>query len=134
LVYCPVMSVPIYQVINQPTDAEALIERAYAAFNARDIETALSLMHPQVEWPNGMEGGTVYGHSGIRDYWTRQWSLIDPSVTPTRFTALEDGRTLVDVHQVVRDLDGNVLKDARIQHVYQLQGGFVKAMEIRETP
>jgi ketosteroid isomerase-like protein len=115
-------------------NAEDLIQKAYAAFNARDIETALSVMHPQVEWPNGMEGGTVYGHSGVRDYWTRQWGLIDPSVTPTRFTALEDGRTLVDVHQVVRDLDGNLLKDAMIQHLYFFEDGFVKSMEIRETP
>jgi len=115
-------------------DAETLIKTAYAAFNARDLETALSVMHPEVKWPNGMEGGTVYGHSGVREYWTRQWGLIDPSVIPTRFTNLEDGRILVNVHQVVRDLDGNLLKDAMIQHVYRFQDGFVKSMEIRETP
>jgi hypothetical protein len=23
-----------------------------------------------------MEGGWVSGHSGVRDYWTRQWSLV----------------------------------------------------------
>lgn len=114
-------------------NAETLIKTAYNAFNGRDLETALSVMHPEVEWPNGMEGGTVYGHSGVREYWTRQWGLIDPSVIPTRLTHLEDGRVLVDVHQVVRDLNGNLLKDGMIQHVYQFQDGFVKSMEIRGT-
>ena len=47
-----------------------LLRRAYAAFNARDLEGALSTMHVDVKWPNGMEGGTVYGHDGVRQYWT----------------------------------------------------------------
>ena len=38
-----------------------LITRAYEAFNARDIDALLSLMHPDVHWPNGWEGGYVEG-------------------------------------------------------------------------
>ena len=30
---------------------EGLIKKAYSAFNARDIDTALSTFHPEVEWP-----------------------------------------------------------------------------------
>ncbi len=41
-------------------NAERLLERIYAAFNARDIDAVLAVMHPNVEWPNGMEGGSVY--------------------------------------------------------------------------
>ena len=91
-----------------------LIRRAYDAFNARDIDAALALLHPEVEWPNGMEGGYVHGHAEVRDYWTRQWTLIDPRVTPERLSTAADGRTVVDVHQVVRDLDGNVLSDRMV--------------------
>src|SRR3989442_855797 len=32
-----------------------LLTAAYDAFNARDIERALAAMHPEVDWPNGME-------------------------------------------------------------------------------
>ena len=35
------------------------IADAYAAFNQRDIDRALSAMHADVEWENGMEGGFV---------------------------------------------------------------------------
>jgi arylsulfatase A-like enzyme len=63
-------------------------------------------MQPDVEWPNGMEGGTVHGHDGVRQYWTRQWSLINPHVEPMTFHVDEDGAVLVGVHQVVRDLSG----------------------------
>lgn len=113
-------------------DTVALIQRTYAAFNARDIDSALSVMHADVDWPNGMEGGRVLGHGAVRDYWTRQWGMIDPSVDPTGITTLEDGRVAVDVHAVVRDLAGNLLEDAMIQHVYTFEDGLVRSMEIRK--
>jgi ketosteroid isomerase-like protein len=110
---------------------ETLLRRAYEAFNARDIEGALALMHPDVEWPNGMEGGYVQRHAAVRDYWSRQWKLIDPNVTPLAFNTEPDGRTAVEVHQVIRDLSGNVLSDHSVQHVYTLKDGLVTHMEIR---
>jgi ketosteroid isomerase-like protein len=109
-----------------------LVTRAYAAFNARDIEAALTLMQPDVDWPNGMEGGRVQGHEGVRDYWTRQWTLIDPRVEPRGFSTDEEGRTVVDVHQLVRDMDGNVVVDEMVQHVYVIEEGLVRSMEIRK--
>ena len=44
------------------TTPEALLERTYAAFNARDVDAVLAMMHAEVDWPNGMEGGRVHGH------------------------------------------------------------------------
>lgn len=112
-------------------DARAVLERTYAAFNARDIDAVLAVMRPDVIWPNGMEGGTVVGHAAVRAYWTRQWGLIDPRVEPREFTVEADGRVAVTVHQVVRDLAGAVLKEATVQHVYALDRDLIVSMEIR---
>jgi hypothetical protein len=112
---------------------QEILETAYRAFNARDLESALACMHPDVDWPNGMEGGRVQGHSGVRAYWTRQWKQIDSHVEPRSFTTAPDGRVIVDVHQVVRDLDGNLLADQMVQHVYDIQDELVLSMEIREA-
>ena len=109
-----------------------LLKRAYAAFNARDLDGALATMHPDVVWPNGMEGGVVHGHDGVRAYWTRQWGMINPHVDPVSFTADESGRIAVNVHQVVRDLSGNVLLDRMVEHVYTLKDGLIQSMDIRE--
>jgi ketosteroid isomerase-like protein len=119
---------------DQPTSADVreLLRRAYAAFNARDIDAVLSMMHPDVEWPNGMEGGYVYGHDGVRAYWTRQWGLIHPIVEPRAFRTEPDGRILVEVHQRVLDKDGSTLSDGRVQHVYSIRDGLVGHMEIRD--
>jgi hypothetical protein len=110
-----------------------LLRDAYAAFNARDIDAALATMHPDVEWPNGMEGGWVHGHEAVRAYWTRQWGLIDPHVEPRGFSTAEPGRIVVDVHQVVRDGAGTVVTDQMVQHVYLIQDGLITRMDIRKS-
>ena len=113
------------------TATQTVLERTYAAFNARDIASVLAVMHPDVIWPNGMEGGTVVGHAAVRAYWTRQWDLIDPRVEPRAFAVEADGRVAVTVHQLVRDLAGTVLKEATVQHVYAFEDGLIRSMEIR---
>ena len=117
---------------TKDNSASKLLQKAYAAFNGRDIDGALATMNPDVVWPNGMEGGTVHGHEGVRAYWTRQWGMIDPHVEPVNFREDEPGRITVDVHQVVRDLSGNVMLDRMVQHVYTLRDGLIRSMDIRE--
>lgn len=104
----------------------------YAAFNARDIPAVLAELAPDVDWPNGMEGGRVHGHDAVRAYWTRQWGMIDPRVDPVRIAEPEPGRVEVDVHQVVRDLGGALLADRMVRHVYTMDGGLATRMDIEE--
>jgi hypothetical protein len=114
------------------SEREQVLRRAYEAFNARDIDGALALMQPDVDWPNGMEGGRERGHAAVRRYWTRQFELIDSHVEPQRFSEEEGGRLIVDVHQVVRDSEGELLADRHVQHVYTFRGDLVERMDIRE--
>jgi ketosteroid isomerase-like protein len=104
----------------------------YAAFNARDVPALLAAMAPDVIWPNGWEGGIVRGRDAVRDYWKRQWSQINPIVTPTVVEREADGRIAVRVHQIVRDGEGNTVTDGQVTHVYRLRDGLVQDMEIRD--
>jgi ketosteroid isomerase-like protein len=112
--------------------ATDLLKTAYSAFNARDIDGALATMKPDVVWPNGMEGGVVYGHDGVRSYWTRQWGILNPHVDPVGFEEDESGRIVVHVHQVVHDNSGKLLLDRMVDHVYTLEDGLIRSMDIRE--
>lgn len=108
-----------------------LLANVYAAFNRRDIDAVLALMRADVDWPNGMEGGRVHGREEARAYWTRQWSIIDPHVEPVSMEDDRHGNIVVDVHQVVRDLSGKILKDQTVQHVYSFRDGLIERMDIR---
>jgi len=115
-----------------PTDVEFL-EQLYAQFNARDIEAVLAALHADVAWANGMEGGHVHGREAVRDYWTRQWAVVDPRVVPTGFSTGADGEVIVEVHQTVRDLQGAVLADRMVGHIFRIQNGLVTRFDIRES-
>src|SRR4051794_20682553 len=109
---------------------EDLIKKAYSAFNRRDIDTALSTMHPEVQWPKAFEGGYVSGHNEIRAYWTRQWTEINPNVEPVGLNERQNGTLEVTVHQKVKDLQGNVILDGTVKHIYTLQDGLLQRMDI----
>jgi hypothetical protein len=111
---------------------EAGLRAMYTAFNARDIDAVLSEMTADVDWPNAWEGGRAQGHEAVREYWTRQWAAIDPTVEPVAFTARPDGSVAVDVHQVVRGLDGALIADGRVIHVYAFRDGLIARMDVEE--
>ena len=118
-----------------PSTAEIdLLRRAYAAFNARDIDAALATMTPDVAWPMAFKGGFVRGPEEVRAYWTEQWSEIDPHVEPVSFHPEDAGHILVDVHQVVRDLAGAVLADEHVGHRFAMEHGLIQAMEVCPPP
>jgi ketosteroid isomerase-like protein len=110
-------------------DQEILIA-AYREFNARHLDAVLALMHSDVTWPNGMEGGYVHGHEGVRDYWTRQWAMLDPHVEPVKMEGDAHGRAVVEVRQVVRDLNGQVLLDTTVHHAYTIRERLIVRMDI----
>ena len=109
-----------------------LISQAYSAFNRRDVDAALELMSEDVSWPKASEGGRVVGKQAIREYWTRQWSEFDPRVDVLELVEREAGKTDVKVHQIVKNLKGDVLSDTELWHVYTLANGLIERMDVKE--
>jgi ketosteroid isomerase-like protein len=119
---------------HQSSSDIELLHAAYAAYNARDIDAALATMASDVAWPKAFKGGFARGHHEVRDYWTGQWSEIDPHVEPTSFHPEAGGRTLVHVHQVVRDLAGAIVADGLVGHRFTIESGLIRAMEVCPLP
>ena len=112
------------------TELKDLIKKAYTAFNERDIDKALSTMHPDIQWTKAFEGGYVSGHNEIREYWTRQWTEINPNVEPIEINERQNGNLEVEVLQKVKDLQGNSLFDGTVKHIYTLQDNLLRKMDI----
>ena len=111
-------------------NVKSTIEQAYSAFNKRDIDGVLALMTEDVSWPKASEGGRVVGKKEIRAYWTRQWSEFDGHVEPLAITEEGGSRIRVRVHQVVRNLEGNVLSDSEVLHIFTMNSGLIAAMDL----
>ena len=114
-------------------NTQALISEAYSAFNNKDINRTLALMSENVSWPKASEGGRVIGKQDIREYWTRQWINFDPYVEVLEVIDYENNKTHVKVHQLVKNLQGEVLSDTELWHVYTIRESLIVRMDILEA-
>jgi len=114
-------------------DNQQFLQNLYDAFNNREIETIISFMCPDVKWANGVEGGFVYGRNAVREYWTNQFKDIQVELETLKFETDENNRNIVTVHQVIKDLQGNLLADATVQQIFTIEDGLISLYEIGET-
>ncbi len=110
-------------------NSNTFFQDMYKNFNEREIDIVISKMADNVKWANGMEGGFVYGHDGVREYWLRQFKLINATVTPLEIE-FEKGIAKIKVHQVVHDLDGNLLADEYAYHYFHILDNKIVSFEI----
>jgi hypothetical protein len=114
---------------DSSANTRSLIAAAYAAFNRGDIDGAVTLMSESVSWPKASEGGRVVGKEEIRAYWTRQWKEFDPQVEPVEMIDREGSKTDVRVHQLGKNLNGDVLSETDVWHVYTIENGLIERMD-----
>ena len=94
-------------------------------------------MAQDVSWPKASEGGKIIGKEEIRAYWTRQWGEFDPHVEPLTMTEEDGPKIRVRVHQLVKNLQGNVLSDSQVFHDCRTSVSYplrcLRTMEYRVT-
>ena len=87
-------------------------------------------MTEDVNWPRASEDGRARGKEEIRACWTRQWGEFDGHVEPVEITEEEGGRIRVKVHQLVKNLQGDVLWDGEVLHIFTMNNGLIAAMDL----
>ena len=114
---------------NKMEDPENFFQDLYKNFNDRNIDLIISNMTDNVKWANGMDGGYVYGREAVRDYWTRQFTMVSSNVTPLEIKT-DKGVIKIKVHQVVYDLKGNLLADEFVYHFFHIRENKIALFEI----
>ncbi|MBZ0205313.1 MAG: nuclear transport factor 2 family protein [Flavobacteriales bacterium] len=109
---------------------EDLLRNSYAAFNARDIATALKALAPDVEWQDQLEGVTLHGPEAVAEYWRRQWAVMDPSFELKNFALDPNGHMVITLVQTIRGKDGEPISQGLVRHVYEFEKGLVHRMRI----
>ncbi len=87
-----------------------LLNHLYPHFNARHVDR----------------------HDAIRTYWRNQWATINSQVTPISYR-VADGRVILEVHQLVKDMEGATLSDSVVFHTYTFANAKVARMDISDA-
>jgi ketosteroid isomerase-like protein len=112
---------------------QQFLQKLYAAFNEREFETVLSMMESNVTWANGMEGEFVYGRDAVREYWRKQFEATQGQLEPLKYEIDENNRSFVTVHLTVKDLQGNLLVEKTVDHIFTIENGLIGVFEIGDS-
>jgi hypothetical protein len=113
-------------------DVSVFIQNLYQLFNDRKIDEIIVHLDKDVKWANGMDGDFVYGHEGVREYWTKQFEVIQSKVKPLTIE-VESGVIKVHVNQVVHDMNGALLADQLRDHYFRLKDDKIIEFGIRKS-
>jgi len=112
-------------------EAIAALRAAYSAFNHGDIDSAVAVMDPQIEWSEPAEcpgGGTYHGREGAKQYLTQSRNgLAEGTSEPEQFFVSGD-RVVVFVYAHVRPKGSNEWRELRLADVFTFRNGKAIAM------
>jgi hypothetical protein len=111
---------------------EEFLRKLYDNFNKREIEIVLSMIVEDVKWANGLEGGFIYGRDNVREYWRKQFEVFNPQLEILKIETDETGHLIVNVHQIVKDLKGELLAEKTVKQIFTFEDGLIRTFEIGE--
>ena len=110
----------------------AELRAAYAAFNRGDLETAVAVLDPKIEWSEPVEfpgGGTYHTREAVKRYLKQsraRWA--EGSSEPERFITAGN-RIVVFVYAHFRFRDSNEWQQVRLADVYSVRKGRIVQMK-----
>lgn len=107
------------------TDARAVIDALWPALTARDIDSVVALLHPDIDWQDTMNGGRRVGRDAVRDYLLEVMATVVIVSTPIDIMPSGPDRYLARVNHVVRNKDGQLWGQEIVSHVLLMRDGLI---------
>lgn len=108
----------------------AVLLRAYETYNSRDLVGLSALLHPDVEWPDILDGGVIAGRQTVIDYFARQFDLMVPDARLISITEEPPARLVADIQYAVKDLKGRLWSDTRATLAYDFRDGLIARLTV----
>jgi ketosteroid isomerase-like protein len=122
--------------LTREGDRVDMVRRSYESFNANDIDAALAMFDPDIEWHTyivpGPGGGVYTGHAGVRELWSEAKKIFGDfrNVPEQMFDAGDQVVAFVRV-EGVGAMSGAAVQ-ARIAHVITFRGNKVVKVQSYE--
>jgi ketosteroid isomerase-like protein len=114
-------------------EPDALLINLFDAYNAKDVEAAGALLHPDVDWPNVMGTDRLHGREAVREMWAQQFLEFDARISLIEMTTLPDGRRKARVSYEIRDLTGKLFTEEPATHTFAFRDGLISWMELERA-
>jgi ketosteroid isomerase-like protein len=117
----------------EPTKTD-LASAVFEAFNRRDVEAGLELVHEDVEFvaPTAAmanEGKPYLGHAGMRKYYDDVASVwLELEVTPTEIREVDDA--VLVLGRVYGRAGGGYIQDSPAQWVMRFRAGRISSIRV----
>ncbi len=110
----------------------ASLRGAYTAFNRGDIDAAVTVFDPEIEWTEPAEfpgGGSYHGRDEVKRYLKQSRAAWAEVISEPEQFITAGNRIVVFVHARLRPKGSNAWQDVKLADVYTIQHG--KAVEMR---
>ena len=108
-------------------EAAGAARRLADAITQRDLDAALEVCHPEIEFSSmlaELEGSTYRGHAGVRRYFDDVASTWEEwRNEPEQVMSAPDGRVLIVLRMHIRGKGSGVPIERRAAHVWELREG-----------
>ncbi|WP_165188041.1 nuclear transport factor 2 family protein [Caulobacter soli] len=111
--------------------ATDVIVRYYDALAHRDIEAVMTLMHPDAEFGDFLEGGDVIGSTAVRAFFQYMFDTLAPDFDLLAMTVEPDGRIRADMQVATHDRQGHIWSDTRSYALYTVVDGLIHGIELQ---
>jgi len=80
-----------------------------------------------------LTGDRIKGHAEMRKVWLLQWTSLNPQTEPIDIYEDAEGRTVVLVREILREVSGRLLMDQEMEQVFTFRDGLVARMDFRHV-
>lgn len=110
---------------------QAVLEKAFDAFNTRDLTRIRPLIHPEAVWPNTLESGPpLVGKEAVMGHFGRIFATFVPSIELIQVLEETADALTVEAQYAVESLDGHVWTDSRATLIYHFRDDLLSGMTI----
>lgn len=102
----------------------------WQALNARDLDAATALLHPDVEWFDMLHEETLHGREAVRGFWERAFGIIKARSTLLNVETDDEGRILVTVLHSVSSLADRPWTEEKVTHIYSFRDNLISRMDV----
>ena len=109
----------------------AVLDEAYAAFNAQDLARLRPLFHDAVTWPDSLDNSTdLRGKEAVLAYFARIFATMFPNIQIIRISEETADSLTVEAQYSVESPEGQVWTDTRALLVYHFRDGLLSGLTI----